>query len=358
MSVTKILLLGDYSGFHTELKKGLISNGCNVTLASFGDGYKNLDADININTSISLGKSKFLNSFFLRVRILYLVIFYFRKYDVVQLVNAHYLDLRVFPSRFIIYLLSRFNNALFLSACGTDAYYWRYKNRLEYYRPHEDVLSFDNLSRVNYFETKRALKFNDYVVQRCEKVIPTSPDYSLVYSHWTEKLYKIIYLPVDTQLTESHVPRSKTVIFLHGLTRKGLKGTSYIQSAFEILRNQYSHLADFIIAGGMTLTEYKKILREADVIVDQCNTYGFGMNAVFGLANGKIVMSGYESEFHELDTPIINLRPDVLQIVKEIESLLLHEDLQKRKIESRKFAVQYLDCRVVAREYLLCWNNG
>ena len=43
----KILLLGEFSGVHTNLKEGLEALGHSVTLASSGDSYKNFQGDFN-----------------------------------------------------------------------------------------------------------------------------------------------------------------------------------------------------------------------------------------------------------------------------------------------------------------------
>ena len=43
----KILLIGEYSGFHNSLKKGLQQLGHTVVLVGDGDNYKNYPVDIS-----------------------------------------------------------------------------------------------------------------------------------------------------------------------------------------------------------------------------------------------------------------------------------------------------------------------
>ena len=43
----KILLIGEFSGLHHNLKDGLMELGHEVTLASTGDGWKRFPSDIN-----------------------------------------------------------------------------------------------------------------------------------------------------------------------------------------------------------------------------------------------------------------------------------------------------------------------
>ena len=45
----KILLLGDYSAVHKNLKEGLCSLGHEVDFASNGDGWKKIPRDIDID---------------------------------------------------------------------------------------------------------------------------------------------------------------------------------------------------------------------------------------------------------------------------------------------------------------------
>jgi glycosyltransferase involved in cell wall biosynthesis len=355
----KILLLGEYSGFYTELKKGLVLNGHSVVMASLGDGYKSIKSDISINPSKKLAKFKLLYSVLLRLRILYLSLVVFRNYDVVQLVNAHYLDFKFLPSRIIIRQLAKANKHIYLSACGSDAFYWHYKERLIQYRPHGDVLKYDNLSRVNYFKTQKALRFNELVVELCRGIIPTSPDYEAVYMHCKNKLHPITYLPVTVNEHVSTKMQSKTkkIIFLHGLTRYGLKGTVYIKEAFKELENDYKEQAEFLISGGLSLKEYQKVLENAHVIVDQCLSFGFGMNAVFGLAKGKVVLSGNEGPKMDKNLPIINITPDKSQIVNCIKFLFNEGKIEELMKQSRSYAMENLDSKIIANRYVDIWTK-
>jgi hypothetical protein len=75
----KILLLGEFSALHKNLKEGLVALGHDVTIASDGDGWKGIKGDVFLGSSKSgvLGKiDKAIN--------LIKVIPDFKDYDVVQ----------------------------------------------------------------------------------------------------------------------------------------------------------------------------------------------------------------------------------------------------------------------------------
>ena len=134
----KILLLGDYSSVHLNLKEGLEKLGNHVTLIGTGDGFKEIKSDINFKSF----KSNFLNKIFFRIRII-LLLKKFRNYDVVQLISPYFLKLKLFPSTLYYFLLKKNNKKLFTLAVGSDAYYWRYGPKKLKYGPFKDILKYD-----------------------------------------------------------------------------------------------------------------------------------------------------------------------------------------------------------------------
>ena len=81
----KVLLIGEFSGFHVNLKQGLQKLGVDCVLAANGDGWKKIDgADMplyDVDTSSLWKKTKsLLIEPFMRLKALY-------GYDVVQLMD-------------------------------------------------------------------------------------------------------------------------------------------------------------------------------------------------------------------------------------------------------------------------------
>ena len=60
----KVLLIGEYSNLHNNLKKGLIDLGHEVTLVSFGDGFKDFSSDIRLSRKKFSNSLSFLKSVF------------------------------------------------------------------------------------------------------------------------------------------------------------------------------------------------------------------------------------------------------------------------------------------------------
>ena len=88
-SEMRILLLGEYSNVHWGLAEGLRALGHEVTVVSDGDVWKNYHRDIDLRRR-SLGKIDTLRYLYDIHRIIPKL----RDYDVVQLINPVFLDLR------------------------------------------------------------------------------------------------------------------------------------------------------------------------------------------------------------------------------------------------------------------------
>ena len=111
----RILLIGEYSNLHWSLSEGLREVGHEVCVLSNGDFWKNYRRDI----SLVRGEGRFAGIKYLMdaIRLLPKM----RGYDVVQLINPMFLELkaeRIVP--FYRYL-RRHNKKIFLGAFGMDA---------------------------------------------------------------------------------------------------------------------------------------------------------------------------------------------------------------------------------------------
>ena len=112
----KILLIGEYSNVHWGLAEGLRKAGHKVCVLSNGDFWKNYKRDISLvrhEGKPFAGIRYLLNAIALLPKM--------RGYDVVQLINPMFLELkaeRILP--FYRYL-RRHNKKVFLGAMGMDA---------------------------------------------------------------------------------------------------------------------------------------------------------------------------------------------------------------------------------------------
>ena len=354
----RILLLGEFSGFYTNLKDGLEDIGHEVCLASFSDGYKKITStDISFDAKLPGVIGKIEN----RIRPL-IFLPWFKDFDVVQLINPFVFDFPGFPLNFFLKQIKKQNKKFFLSACGADAFYFQRLGQFLEYTPIPDMLKYDFQSKECKFMSEKSLNFNKKIADQVDGIIPICYDHKLGYQNQAN-LKDIIPLPINSKKIsfKANLVGSKLVVF-HGLTRYGLKGTRFIEEAFKILNKKYPDKIETIIEGNLPLEEYLKVISRANIIVDQANSYSYGMNALYSMAQGKIVMTGLESEslsaFGLSSAPVINIKPCVENIVMEIEKILQDLSLvEKIGKETRDFVIKHHDHKKIAEKYVETWRS-
>jgi len=339
----KILLLHEMSGVHTELKKGLIKLGIDAKIATFGDGFKKYQSDIYLGKSGS-GISQNISRLIAQVS----NIREFSQYDVIQTIspNPFYTPISSVVERI---LCEKDVNFVYVAA-GSDAIYRKHVQELMYCPPHEWYDHPKEYSRLKSF------------LGHFSKITPVCWEYYYALKSAGLSPNNVVPFPIDIA---SHKVRKislegKVKIF-HPINRPNgkfdFKGTLLIQEAFEILRKKRSNDVEFISVGGLNHKEYSDLTDSVDMIVDQAYSYSYGMSAAYGLAKGQVVLSGLEDVAkifdHYKECPIINIKPDVNQIVNVVEELI-SDRYRMRKIAemSRCYAEKYHDNLKVAETYL------
>jgi len=351
----KILLVGEFSGLHNNLKEGLVDLGHDVTLLSAGDGWKKFGSDIFLSPFKGV-IGKVMNLFYD-----YRVLSKIKKYDVVQFMNPHVIN-RFMPRKFLLKKILKNNSKVFLIAAGGDSYFWKIGPEKLKYGPFEDTFKYDDVRFISYLKTDEAFDYNSFFVKNVVSVIPVMYEYETSYSD-IDNLGKCIPLPinVDKIRYEKNIVKDKIIIF-HGLNRYGFKGTKYVEDAFEYLSEKYPDELELIIKGNMPIDDYLKLMKRTNVVIDQVNSHSLGMNGAYALAMGKVVLGGAEPEsltaLNMDSTPVINIIPSSQDLIDKIENLIQDtRNFIKIGQDSRAFIEKYHDHRKVASMYLEHWKK-
>lgn len=355
----RILLVGEFSGFHSTLKLGLNSLGYHVTLASTGDAWKNFDRDISILPDFkNKNIEKAFRYFFPCINLKQLY-----GYDIVQFVNPAILSVinpfNAMMGRQII----KHSEKTFLSASGDDAFYLEGTKNLRY-SPLADAKLIDykgNKMPVEYWWTQA---WNRELASKVNGIIPVMYDYAHAYRMYPNlNVRETIPLPVNLEQIKyvgCNTNKSGKIRIFHGLNREGFKGTGYIREAFAILAKKYSDCAEFVIEGHIPYSSYISHLSEFDIVIDQVNSYSCGLNGIVAMALGKVVVGGCEpeslQEFNAVYSPVINIIPSVNDIVEKISELIANRSkLNEIGYKSRIFAEKY-HCHIkIAEQYHKEW---
>ena len=356
----RVLLLGEFSGFFTNLKQGLQELGVDVVLASCNDSWKKIaGSDIqlfnrNYNNSIEKFYNLILEPYLRRNQL--------QGFDVVQMI--HPIPYSTYINKVMFDYLKKNNGKVFVSVAG-DCYsvYRSYlEGKIGYYvydNNPENCKLYDN-------DNPKALKRIDiekYVYNNVDGIIPIMYEYAVGVRE-LPNCKKTIQLPFDCSKIEYKPNKiiDGKIVIAHGIIREEYKGSSYIKEAMKIIREKYPDKVEIAIDGRMPLQDYLKWLDRANVLIDQCKEHCYGMNALYAMAKGRVVLGGASrnsmKEF-ELDScPVIHIKPDVDQIVDQIDRIIKNEDkIERMGYESRKFVEEFHDCKKIAKMYLDTWKG-
>ena len=361
----KILLLGDYSNVHCTLAEGLKALGHECVVASDGDHWKNYPRDIDLQR-----KQTFFGNVSFVWRLLKAMAT-FRGYDIVQIINPVFLELKAERMyRFYDYL-RRHNKKVVLGAFGMD-YYWAHVNT--YRRPLRysdfnigDTVRMDApavLYRNEWIGTPKG-ELTKYVAKDVDWIVAGLQEYWATYNEVEKLRDKMSFIPFPVKMPEddevaSHDPcvDGKVRIFV-GISkdRSAYKGTDIMLEAAKAVQRAHPDRMELVVAEGVPFAQYKRMMDTSDAIIDQLYSYTPAMNSLLAMSKGIINIGGGEPENYDILRekelrPIVNVQPAFDSCYEEIERLVLHpERIAEMKRQSIEYVRKHHDYIKVAREY-------
>lgn len=363
----KILLLGEYSNVHWTLAEGLRLLGHDVTVLSNGDFFKNYPRDIDLVRKPGRWGA------FEYVAKLHFVKPLLKGYDVVQLINPMFLELKAERILPVYKYLRRHNRKMFLGAFGMD-YYWvsecstrmplRYSDFNIGKRLRHDADA--ERERREWTGTAKE-KLNKYIANDCDGIIAGLYEYWECYRPNFPEKTTFIPFPIRTKagLREKPRPEGRPVVLFIGINRErsAYKGTDIMLRAAQRLKADYPERVELRVAEDVPFQQYTQMMEGADAILDQLYSYTPSMNPLEAMSRGIICVGGGEPEsyqiLHEEELrPIINVQPSEDSVYNQLKELILHPsripELQRQSIE---YVRRHHDYIKVARRYEAFYNG-
>jgi glycosyltransferase involved in cell wall biosynthesis len=362
----KILLVGEYSNLHWSLAEGLRRLGHEVCVVSNGDYWKHIPADILLTREYTPWATlKYVAQLACTLPRL-------RGYDVVQLINPMFFELKAERMGWLYRYLRRHNRKVFLGAFGMD-YYWiqacadcrtfRYSDfnigpvlrDTEFYRK----------EKRDWVDGAKG-PLNRMIAADCDGIISCLYEYHRVYHPLFPEKERFVPLPINRSTITPKVPHAgDKVRFFIGISRgrSEYKGTDVMLRALERVVRELPDRAEMVRAEGLPLAEYQELMNSSDVLLDQLYSYTPAMNALLAMAKGLVVVGGGEEEQYPLLgeerlRPVVNVLPDEEDVYRQLKKLALHpEEVKRLSAESIEYVRKYHDHVEVARRYLKVWKD-
>lgn len=357
----RILLLGEYSNVHATLALGLRKLGNEVTVVSNGDFWKDYPRDIDV--SRQEGK---LGGMALLLKVIALLP-RLRGYDIVQLINPMFLELKAERIAPIYHFLKRHNKKIILGAFGMD-YYWvktcTYDKPLRYsdFNIGDKVRTNDvaERDRRDWLGTVKG-SLNKEIARTCDGIVTELYEYDVcyrpVFPDKTQFIPPPIVLPEEAESVSTAVHKPLRLFIGISKGRSRYKGTDIMLDAAKAVREKYPDDIELVIANGVPFAEYNKMLDGSDLLMDQLYSYTPGMNALLAMSKGIVVIGGGEPENYEIIhedklRPIINVQPTFQSVFNELEKIVRNPSIvPKLKRESVEYVRKHHDYMKVAREF-------
>ena len=375
-----ILLVGEYSNVHWTLAEGLRALGHDVTVVSDGDGWKDYPRDINLKRHglHARGTVRYLWDIARTLPSL-------RGYDVVQLINPVFLDIRAERIWPFYRYLRRHNRHVFLGAFGIDHFWVKVGMDCKTFRysdfnfgPHLRDYPFMHTMIADWLKGPKG-ELNLRIADDCDGIITGLYENELCYRPFYPDKTRFIPFPINRasvtptttlapsvseSLTMSSQPSTLNCFIGIQRERSSYKGTDIMLAALRRLKADYPDRLTVLEAENVPYARYQEMMNSSHVILDQLYSYTPAMNALLAMAKGLIVVGGGEPEHYELLgehdlRPIINVQPTEQDVYEQMASRLLSgkEDIRQLQLDSIEYVRRHHDHVEVAQRYVDFWMS-
>lgn len=363
----KILLLGEYSNVHTTLAKGLRKLGHEVVTASNGDFWKDYPRDIDL--ARPAGRLGGLRLMARLARMLPRL----SGYDVVQLINPMFVELKAEHIMPLYQWLRRHNGKVVLGAFGMD-YYWVHENITRQPLRYSDFNMGGTLrTDANALKEQRDWmgtakeRLNRHIAADCDGIVAGLYEYWACYGPLFNDKTTFIPFPIKPKadLRMEEKPEGSPLKVFVGISkgRSEYKGTDIMLAAAKAVCEKYRGRMELKVVCGLPFDRYVRALHSSDAILDQLYSYTPAMNALEAMSRGIVCVGGGEHENydilgeHEL-RPIVNVEPSYESVFHELEQLVLHpQRINELKRQSVAYVARHHDYIKVAAQYVDFYNR-
>ena len=363
MKIEKILLVNDTRGAQEYLMRAFLDMGIHCDFAYFGWSTINrIENQLNFDPYRNMGFfGKLLRPIANVINLSHL-----GDYDVASFVHRisfidrpnrlRYLDLPILRKKVSV---------MSYTALGCDELGFIAGNGKLPYSPCDTCQAEDD---IRHYCPKVVRPSFNRAVKALNSYFDCAFSMGVEYSHLGEH-FKNHLQPMPLPVDLSEIPwrpsiskRNQKVKIIHTPSRAGFKGTDIVLKSIALLTEIRKDFT-FDIISGLSFKDYIAAVAEADIVIDQVWSQSPGMNALWLLGMGKIVLSGntvmageYMQEYKS--SPIINADPDPAVLCQTLNELISDKMNFSAYSESGlKYLETNHDHRKVAKRYLDAWSN-
>lgn len=240
-------------------------------------------------------------------------------------------------------ILKLVRKKVFIEFHGSDIR-WTFNRNPKDYNCYACIQTLPPIKKRTLFKLKGLIRFSDVIVLHDQELLAHVPSF---YHN------KIRYIPLRIDI-DKFVPvypniKKKKVRIVHAPSKRTKKGTEYVLTAIDKLKNDYE--IEFVLVEGMSNEDAIKIYQSADIIVDQLLVGTYGVFACEAMALGKPVVTYISEEMINAfpkSLPIISA--NYLNIERILRELICNGSRRRELgIQGRVYVENYHDYRKIGK---------
>lgn len=318
----KVLLMGDASGYHAVLGRTLAAAGHEVTVASQGSRWMHTPRDISLAR-----KGGKLGGALLQLRLDTVLRNRLRGYDVVQLADTSFIDLKPQRQLALARRLKRENGSLWICALGDSPLYLQTVTSADSplrYTEWETPWGRSNFSPLKNWLTPGMLDYHRRLLDLTDGITTALYEYHVA----TERFYdparlRYVGIPVEMPPPVETAPsagRPLKILFASHAGREASKGTDRLLPMLLRLKSERPGQIDLVTPQNLPYAQFLHLLEGMDLVCDQLYSFTPATTALLAMSRGAVAITGGEEEYLRFIgepfggvTPIFNPDPNDME---------------------------------------------
>lgn len=231
----------------------------------------------------------------------------------------------VLPSHLYYPALKALGKRIVTAFWGSDIRYWfAFAEEMRALGVEDEVHPF-----FEYVHTRSGGGYQDKartvrVAEKYSDLIISQPDCAQLQS----RPYMRANVPLDLSKYEFHVPGRLRPLILHAPSVPEAKGTDIVLRTVDELRSEGLEF-DFRLIEAMPNVELRRLLSEADILVDELFSSTIGSLSAEGMATGNVVLVRYMPEYCKVPVPCPAVNVNLNSLKENLQQVIL--DLNRRQ---------------------------
>ena len=294
-----------------------------------------------------------------------------KNFDVVQLINPHFLSLKPGKIKYFYDILRRNNRSIFLTLAGNDYHFVKACLdgkifRFSEFKIGEKLTDYEKTtSHGRSWIVEENRLFAEYLYNDIDGAMSILPEYDMAARPVLGDRVAFTNIPLDMEKLPYNQPDFKYKLKIFIGMRGGMeiqKGTAVLLDTAQRLQKVYPDLCEVEVARNLPLAEYLRRKSQSHIVLDQLYSYSPGTNGFQAMALGPIYGTAAQKEYYEYieweeKRPLLELSP-LENTYKQLEEIILNrEGLAESSLAARRIVETNNDVKIVTDKFEEHWNK-